>query len=81
MFNVKQPLLISDIPDCPGIQCLNGGTCNDGIAAYNCSCVDGFTGEHCETSKDFLIRSVMEYQPDLQISGPWSKCGVLFDDD
>ncbi|XP_072755210.1 uncharacterized protein Eys isoform X4 [Anoplolepis gracilipes] len=28
--------------------CLNGGTCNDGVAAYNCTCVDGFVGVNCE---------------------------------
>ena len=28
-------------------QCLNGGTCLDGIGDYTCLCVDGFGGRHC----------------------------------
>ncbi|RLU18492.1 hypothetical protein DMN91_008849 [Ooceraea biroi] len=34
--------------ECWSNPCLNGGTCNDGVAAYNCTCVDGFVGVNCE---------------------------------
>jgi len=30
--------------ECWSDPCLNGGTCNDGVAAYNCTCPDGFVG-------------------------------------
>lgn len=30
--------------ECWSDPCLNGGTCNDGVAAYNCTCIDGFVG-------------------------------------
>lgn len=31
--------------DCWSNPCLNGGTCNDAVAAYNCSCAEGFVGK------------------------------------
>jgi len=30
---------------CDSVNCLNGGVCNDG----NCICLDGFTGEFCQS--------------------------------
>lgn len=32
--------------ECWSDPCLNGGTCNDGVATYNCTCVDGFVGNN-----------------------------------
>lgn len=50
-FSVIRPLLfISDIDDCAGGPCDNGGTCTDGVNGYTCACVTGFTGPDCETS-------------------------------
>ena len=43
-----------DIDECSSTPCLNAGSCFDGINAYTCQCVDGYTGVNCETSK-FLI--------------------------
>lgn len=31
--------------ECDDVNCLNGGTCDDGI----CACPDGYTGDECET--------------------------------
>ena len=45
----------TDIDDCVSIACQNNGTCVDGIDDYNCTCVIGFTGQHCETSKNDCI--------------------------
>ena len=33
--------------DCISNPCLNGGTCQDGINGYTCSCIPGFTGSTC----------------------------------
>ena len=41
--------LLSDINECKSSPCENGATCNDDVNAYNCSCVDGYNGTHCET--------------------------------
>ncbi|XP_035691365.1 signal peptide, CUB and EGF-like domain-containing protein 3 [Branchiostoma floridae] len=32
--------------------CLNGGTCNDFVGFYNCTCPDSFTGFDCEEDVD-----------------------------
>ena len=42
---------ISDIDDCNSYVCENGGTCNDGVNSYSCSCVAGFEGDNCETGQ------------------------------
>ena len=39
----------SDIKECASNPCQNGGTCVDAVNGYNCSCVSGWTGEHCTT--------------------------------
>ncbi len=39
-----------DIEDCSADLCQNGGTCLDGINSYFCTCAEGWTGQHCETS-------------------------------
>ena len=47
-------ILHLDINDCADVVCQNGGTCEDGVNDYNCHCVTGFEGDHCQTST-FLI--------------------------
>ena len=52
-FNYKDAalwifIIFSD--DCVNATCDNGGSCFDEIYNYTCSCVTGFTGQHCETS-------------------------------
>jgi hypothetical protein len=45
-------VFISDIDDCIGVDCLNGGSCIDRTQSYICKCVGGFEGRHCETDVD-----------------------------
>ena len=39
----------TNIDDCWRGQCLNGGTCVDGVAAFVCICPEGFAGTLCNT--------------------------------
>ncbi len=43
--------VFSDIDECASNPCENGGTCNDDINQYTCSCDPGWTGVHCETGR------------------------------
>ena len=42
-----------DIDDCDPNHCENGGTCQDRINAYLCSCAPGYTGNNCEKGNGF----------------------------
>ena len=42
--------ILSDINECQGVVCQHDGTCNDEIGYYTCSCVTGYSGNHCEIS-------------------------------
>ena len=44
-------LTFLDIDECASSPCMFGGRCVDGINGYNCTCVPGFTGAQCETSR------------------------------
>ena len=46
-----------DIDECVSNPCENSGTCADAVNSYTCSCVAGFTGTNCETSKYTRQRS------------------------
>jgi hypothetical protein len=36
------------VNECLSNPCQNGGTCQDHLAYYNCSCPMGYAGTHCE---------------------------------
>jgi len=38
--------------ECASDPCQNGGTCNDGINGYTCTCDSGYEGTHCGTEID-----------------------------
>ena len=41
-----------DINECESDPCQNQGTCLNREAAYECQCVEGYTGTVCETDID-----------------------------
>ena len=43
------PLISSDTDECLCNPCMHEATCIDGINSYICTCLQGFTGIHCET--------------------------------
>ena len=47
-------LLSSAICDCPSCCCQNGGTPQQESNGYSCTCVDGYSGCHCETGKESI---------------------------
>ena len=47
-----------DINECQSAPCLNGGTCNDELDSYTCTCDVGYTGLHCEISMFHNIHKI-----------------------
>ena len=45
-------LRLSDVDDCVNRSCENGGSCVDRVNNHICVCPAGFTGDHCQSSKD-----------------------------
>uniref|UniRef100_A0A6Q2XNC4 Notch receptor 3 n=1 Tax=Esox lucius TaxID=8010 RepID=A0A6Q2XNC4_ESOLU len=37
----------TNVDDCPGHKCMNGGVCVDGVNTYNCRCPPEWTGQYC----------------------------------
>ena len=52
-FSILFPL--KDIDECGNHTCKNGGLCVDGVNKYSCNCLAGFTGDRCETGKNFHL--------------------------
>lgn len=48
-------IVYSDIDECEGHICQNGGTCVDAVNAYSCHCLRGYTGLHCETGNNYCV--------------------------
>ncbi len=45
---------IVDIDECASNPCQNAGACVDAVNGYTCTCVAGWTGTICDTSKIFF---------------------------
>ena len=48
---MNNKLFFTDIDECNSNPCQNGATCRDHVNSYSCTCVAGFNGTNCETSK------------------------------
>ena len=49
--NLKLFCVNSEIDECGSSPCFNDATCRDEVNQYNCTCVGGYTGVHCETGQ------------------------------
>ena len=50
-----------DINECKSDPCYNGGTCNDLVNGYTCSCLTGFTDSQCNTSTVYFEEIIITY--------------------
>ena len=53
--------MFTDIDECLGVVCQNGGICLDGVNEFTCLCASGFEGTLCEHSKYICIAYQMLY--------------------
>ena len=59
MYFIIVILFRLDIDECSPNPCENGANCTDGINDYSCTCVPGYEGKNCTTSK--LLISVVHF--------------------
>ena len=56
--NFDDVFVLLEIDECDSNPCGNGGTCNDYVNRFNCTCACGYEGTVCETGDlilDWLI--------------------------
>ena len=60
----------SDINECETDLCENGGSCENTIGSFTCTCAAGYDGDTCENGKDtwilynnlnYFVRSYIKY--------------------
>ena len=49
-INKRDFSCLVNIDECESDPCQNGGTCNDDVNMYTCTCAPGYTGTHCEST-------------------------------
>ena len=47
--NCGDVFVLIEMDECDSNPCGNGGTCNDYINEFNCTCASGYEGTLCET--------------------------------
>ena len=71
--------LLSDIPECEANPCENGGTCQNTIGSFTCTCVAGYDGSSCQNGKSiFLFSSITFYYRPI-VSYIYNKLGLALD--
>lgn len=62
------------VQECESAPCLNGGSCQDLVNAFECICLSGYTGEFCEVDIDVctepLLNSSLCFNGGKCVDGP-----------
>lgn len=60
--------------ECESAPCINGGSCQDAINAFDCACLSGYTGRFCEVDVDVCSESTLDsvlcYNGGVCVDGP-----------
>ena len=63
--SIEYKSIFIDIDDCEPSPCKNGGTCEDRINDYKCTCATGYKGKSCEISKYFLLVNLISLRTQI----------------
>ena len=50
-------LVFTDTNECASYPCQYGGTCNNYVNYWTCSCATGYSGTYCETASEVTVLS------------------------
>ena len=54
-LQIYRTCFLTDINECLSNPCPRRASCNNEINAYSCTCVQGFTGDDCESGRFYII--------------------------
>ena len=72
--NFGDVFVLIETDECDSNPCGNGGTCNDYVNEFNCTCAGGYEGTVCETGDLILDWLIVKFK----LVSWWKKMKKVF---